>query len=259
MDNSEAQSATASLFENFSLFGGSSKETSSKPSSDVSATVEDKKKAAETAAIARKQEAEAKRSAATEAAKERALQVQSAKEAREAAAQRRKEEAEANRATAAEAAKQRALDAQAAKEERLAEVQRRKEEAKAKRAAAAKASQAQQAVKTAKASSTISLFGFGVNDESSQAKPISKAPARSTAKAPRGVPVISKWRENRDGSISGFISGSPAFDDGDAVTTSPIVKGSVGAGSVVQTGSGSRWDISYYYFTVCQTLIFSLF
>ena len=247
MDDSQAASATQSLFDKFTVFGGGQVPSSTPKSQGMAQSMNQSDRVArETEAQRRKKEAETERvAAATEAAKERALQVQSAKEAREAAAQRRKEEAEANRATAAEAAKQRALDAQAAKEERLAEVQRRKEEAKAKRAAAAKASQAQQAVKTAKASSTISLFGFGVNDESSQAKPISKAPARSTAKAPRGVPVISKWRENRDGSISGFISGSPAFDDGDAVTTSPIVKGSVGAGSVVQTGSGSRWDILY--------------
>ena len=233
LDTTEAKTATSSLFENFSLFGSGPPSTTTNTVEQPSSSVEEKKKAAEAAAQARKEEAEAKRAAAAEAAKQRALEAQAAKEAREAAAQARKEEAEAKRAAAAEAAKQRALEAQAAKEAREAEAQKRREEAEAKRTAAAKASQAEKTLQSAKPGSTISLFGFGVSDDSSQSK--------LTSKAPRGVPVLSKWRQNRDGSISGFISGSPAFDDGDAVTTSPIVTGSIEGGSVVQSGSGSRF------------------
>jgi hypothetical protein len=69
--------------------------------------------------------------------------------------------------------------------------------------------------------------------------PLSKA-----ATAPRGVPTLSRWKKNGDGSITGVISGSPAFDDGERVTTSPIKKGSVAKNEVVITGSGSRYFLS---------------
>ena len=51
--------------------------------------------------------------------------------------------------------------------------------------------------------------------------------------------TISKWKQARDGSITGVISGSNSFGDGDPVTTSPIVGKAVG-GTVVRTKSGSR-------------------
>lgn len=111
-------------------------------------------------------------------------------------------------------------------------------EAKAKREAATRASNAEQSVKAATSGATISLFGFGQKNEN--AKLASTKPASKANVAPRGVPTVSKWRENRDGSISGFISGSSAFDDGDAITTSEIKKGDIASGSVVQTGSGSK-------------------
>lgn len=79
-----------------------------------------------------------------------------------------------------------------------------------------------------------SFFG-GSSPAASKPKPKAKKPA------PRGVPKISKWRTNRDSSITGIISGSPGYDDGDRVTTSAIVSGTVEAGEVVQTGSGSKY------------------
>jgi hypothetical protein len=77
-----------------------------------------------------------------------------------------------------------------------------------------------------------SFFG---GSSPSTSKPKAKKPA------PRGVPTIAKWRTNRDGSITGIISGSPGYDDGDRVTTSAIASGTVEAGEVVQTGSGSKY------------------
>jgi len=50
-----------------------------------------------------------------------------------------------------------------------------------------------------------------------------------------------EWRENSDGTVSGFITGSPLFNEGEKITTSPIAKGNVATGSVVQTGSGSKY------------------
>ena len=46
------------------------------------------------------------------------------------------------------------------------------------------------------------------------------------------------------GGITGKIYGSPNFDDGEQIETSPIVSGSVRNGSVVRTGSGSRYFLS---------------
>ena len=63
----------------------------------------------------------------------------------------------------------------------------------------------------------------------------------SAAAPPRGVPKLVKWRKNGNGSITGFISGSPKFDEGENVTTSPITSGTIKAGEVVQTGSGSKY------------------
>lgn len=91
---------------------------------------------------------------------------------------------------------------------------------------------------------TFSLFGMGGGDASPdtsrarQAVPQAQAPR---ARAPSGVPSIVKWRKNFDGSITGFISGSPNFSEGEKVTTSPITGGTVSGGQVVKTGSGSRY------------------
>lgn len=62
--------------------------------------------------------------------------------------------------------------------------------------------------------------------------------------APSGVPALSGWKANADGSVSGSINGSPNFRDGERVTTSPIVKGRYASGEVVTTGSGSRYYLS---------------
>ena len=110
------------------------------------------------------------------------------------------------------------------------------------KAASAKAKQAQDTVKRAKPGATISLFGFGTQKvaESPAQKAVKpSAQSRKVSAAPRGMPVISKWRQNKDGSVSGIISGSPSFEDGQPITTSPIKSDALG-GAIAQTGSGSR-------------------
>ena len=175
--------------------------------------------AAKAAAV--KAEAQRKREEAANAAAERAA-------AAKAEAQRKREEAEAKRQAAAEAAKQRTLEAQ-----------RKRDEAAAKRAAAAKSSQAEKKIAKAPSGATISLFGFGANkDEAAVTRPVRPAAKNSS---PPGVPKMAKWRKNRDGSVTGFISGSRNFDEGEKITTSPIVKGDIANGSLVQTGSGSKY------------------
>jgi hypothetical protein len=109
------------------------------------------------------------------------------------------------------------------------------------------AAAAREAVKTAKPRATFSLFGlgFGAADEGLP-EPAAPRPSRPIPQkqAPRGVPTMSRWKKNRDGSITGLISGSRAFSDGDRVTTSPITKGTSERGEIVTTGSGSRYFLS---------------
>jgi hypothetical protein len=90
---------------------------------------------------------------------------------------------------------------------------------------------------------TIALFGFGGGSEEEEERkaPLPKRTKAIGSKAPRGIPTISRWRKKSDGSITGLISGSKNFSEGERVTTSPIVKGKVEVGEVVTTGSGSRY------------------
>jgi hypothetical protein len=160
-----------------------------------------------------------------------------------AAADKRKKEAEEKRAMLAENTRQEAAAKQAALVERkkaaeekrlfaIAANKTKKKEVDIKKAAVT-ANQAETLLSKAKKGATISLgflnFGGKKDDE----------PSKSSPKAPRGVPTISKWYPNRDGSITGQISGSSAFKDGEAVTTSPL-KTEPRSDTVVVTISGSK-------------------
>jgi hypothetical protein len=83
--------------------------------------------------------------------------------------------------------------------------------------------------------SLAALFGFGDDDSKT---------FKSSSGAPQGVPSMGRWRENRDKSITGFISGSPTFAEGEQVTTSPIASGTISAGEVVVTLSGSKYFLA---------------
>ena len=130
------------------------------------------------------------------------------------------------------------------------------------------------AIEKAKPRSTFSLFGLGVSDLEKKSPPKTqpkgiapkkrapapkkkapapkkkalfpkkKAPAPRAKVAPRGVPTMKRWKMNRDGSITGAISGSPNFREGERVTTSMIVNGRIESGEVVTTGSGSRYFLA---------------
>ncbi len=75
----------------------------------------------------------------------------------------------------------------------------------------------------------------------SMTPPSPKTPAPLTKQAPKGMPTISRWKQKRDKSITGFISGSTAFPDGEKITTSPIARGVVEPGEVVTTSSGTKY------------------
>lgn len=112
--------------------------------------------------------------------------------------------------------------------------------------------------KKAETRSTFSLFGIGMSEDDSPyqvSQPYSKGTRtvkkyeiaiknkiiKTTASAPKGVPTLTNWKQNRNGSITGFITGSPKFKEGERVTTSPITNGRYDQYSVVTTGSGSRY------------------
>jgi hypothetical protein len=91
-------------------------------------------------------------------------------------------------------------------------------------------------VQEAKPGATIRLFNIFAGGEEEKEGP----PSSTATEVPKGMPVISKWKQNPDGSISGIVSGSKAFKDGEAITTSPL-KGQAVAGSVAITRSGSKY------------------
>jgi len=205
---------------------------------------------AKAAANARGEAAAAAKQLAAEKAEKAKQQKEAALAAKKLAADKAKQEREAKAAAAAAAKVEKAAAAAAAKAEAAAAQKARKTGNK---------QEAPKKVIQAKRSPTISLFGGGGNTptislfgggggsdkQSSQPVPARAPPAKKQQKqpklAPRGVPTISNWKLNGDGSVSGKISGSPNFRDGEKVTTSQIVQGRIEAGAVVQTGSGSKY------------------
>ena len=161
---------------------------------------------------------------------------------KKALAEEKRRELEEQKAIAA-AEKKRELEAKkAAQEEERKQIEEQKRQKALEQAAAKKrASEERQKVQSAKQSVTeakpgatisLGLFNFGSQSNDTTTTP-------KTSNAPRGVPTLTRWKQNRDGSLSGAIVGSKTFQDGDNVTTSPI-KGPASDGTVVTTISGSK-------------------
>ncbi len=93
----------------------------------------------------------------------------------------------------------------------------------------------------AKPRPTFSLFGSLVPATDVSSTGATKVTSKV---APRGVPTIQRWRKNRDGSVTGIVYGSSSFSDGEQVTTSPIAIGTIAAGELVRTGSGSKYFLA---------------
>jgi len=170
-------------------------------------------------------------------------QLRAAAEERKSQADKKKKETEKaalaaseDRANAARAAV--GAMRQAAEEKKavaIAANELKKKELEEKKAIALAAANAKQTVGKAKRGATISLgfFNFGSKDVDEKA-------TKPSSKAPLGVPTISKWKQNSDGSISGFIAGSNAFSNGETITTSPIRTKNPESETVVVTTSGSK-------------------
>ena len=122
-------------------------------------------------------------------------------------------------------------------------------------------------VETRKPSPTFSLFGAGGSPAKKASPPApvvekkqqSKAPAPSFgffgggSAAPKktapkkvavadNIPVLSRFSQAADGSLTGIVSNSPNFRSGTRITTSPVPKGAK-AGTVVKTSSGSQYRL----------------
>ena len=59
---------------------------------------------------------------------------------------------------------------------------------------------------------------------------------------PSTPPTMKKWRQNRDGTITGLIYESKNFKDGTRITTSPVPRGAK-KGTTVKTGGGSKYSL----------------
>lgn len=57
------------------------------------------------------------------------------------------------------------------------------------------------------------------------------------------TPTIRTWKQNADGTITGFISGSPDYKNGESVTTSPIREKKLSAGKIVTTIRGNKYKL----------------
>jgi hypothetical protein len=57
-----------------------------------------------------------------------------------------------------------------------------------------------------------------------------------------GIPIVSKFTQNSDGSITGIVRNSKSFKNGTEITTSPVKRGAK-AGDVVTTSSGSKYRL----------------
>jgi hypothetical protein len=80
---------------------------------------------------------------------------------------------------------------------------------------------------------------FALGKKSS--KKVSKTFSVKNAKVgPRGMAVLRKWKQNKDGTISGKIFSSKGFNENQFVTTS-VTKGIPEANSVATTISGSKY------------------
>ena len=190
------------------------------PQPDINTKMQQLAEERKAAAEARKIEAAEKREAALEAAEakkqeaaeKRALldanRKQEAEERRQAQEAVRKEQA-SKAAEAAEARKRGVAERAAAKDaarKEQAEARKRDVEVRTSPQDAARKKQAAKAaveIAKAKPGGTISLgfLNFGQSDKDDSDEPT------IVSSAPRGVPTLSKWKRNFDGSITGFISG----------------------------------------------------
>ena len=205
---------------------------------------EEQKALAEKRRIAQKKQIEAAKSARQElVASQKASQ-----------ALQKEQAAKNQKKVALQQAEKKRLQQESQKAIKQAQLQAKKDEQDdiTKAAQARQLARQQEALKSlseAVTRATISLFGIGGDNEDAnveESKQKKKQPPfakveKASSGAPKGVPVLKRWRKNKDGAITGLVFGSKSFRDGERVTTSPIALGKVASGEVVQTGSRSKY------------------
>lgn len=167
----------------------------------------------------------------SDAKKEAAMKAAEAKRQRDAELAQRKAAAEAEKKKREEDTAKRNAEKEAAAAEAKAKLDAIKEK---------QVKAAEKSLRSSSPRRTISLgdlFNLGKSEEDTAPTPKQSIPTK--VQAPSGVPTLSNWRQNDDGSITGKISGSPSFKEGETITTSPVASGAT-SGSVVKTNSGSR-------------------
>jgi len=232
----------------FFAFGGEDKKlqaVSKSKNTQTNSTAKRKKE------LEQREKAEAaariKKEAAAVAARKKEEQ-QAAQKAKAEAAVRKKEEQQASQKAKAEAAVRKKEEQQAAQKAKAEAAARKKEEREAAQKAkivATKKKQALASVSNSKSSSgTISLGG----------SPPVFTSGKKEANAPRGVPILTNWTKNFDGSVTGKIYGSTSFKDGDKVTTSKLGSGQVlGAGALIVTQSGSKYFLKWMLYYILKS------
>eukprot|EP00536_Pseudo-nitzschia_multiseries_P001776 jgi/Psemu1/322244/estExt_fgenesh1_pg.C_230002 len=136
------------------------------------------------------------------------------------------------------AAKRKAEIAQEREQRRL-ELEQKRKEATQRREAQAQAQQ-----RSGKGTRSVSAAATAT-DPKSKSKPKSGSPFQFMGAVGKQAtpPTLKKWKQNRDGTITGLIYDSKNFKDGTRITTSPIPKGAKG-GSVVKTSGGSKYTLT---------------
>lgn len=87
--------------------------------------------------------------------------------------------------------------------------------------------------------SLMDLFGGGDKGKAKADAPEPPPSPPADRAPPDGVPTLADWSCNDDGTVTGVVYGSRKIDDGNLVTTSPIVKGERKQYEIVTTVSGS--------------------
>lgn len=87
--------------------------------------------------------------------------------------------------------------------------------------------------------SLFDLFGAPTRERRRKKQTLARDLPDLGKTGPDGVPMLLQWSRSADGTITGIISGSPNLNDGDTVTTSPIVAGLIKRFQKVTTASGS--------------------
>jgi hypothetical protein len=82
----------------------------------------------------------------------------------------------------------------------------------------------------------------GRADRSTIAAKLGGKKASAKASSATAAPVLRRWTQNKDGTITGIVSNKKGFSDGTTITTSPV-KTRVQRGTVVTTDVGSKYDL----------------